>query len=526
MRKINVILSTLCALAIFINPLLVSADPEPITPTSPLIITEVQPGSSASASEEFIELYNTTTQPLDLAAFGWRVEMASSTATSWENPYRSVPLTGSIQPGQSILIASEYKSSTQTTKYLSDAAVQWFSAGMAATAGHVRLVYETYAEQDSACVLTAVVADEVEWSGSTDGQPVADSLSDRSMYVDVTAKSINSRFSLQRLMAAAGYADTDNDAADFSLANPTPGGLPAGVTVAPAVYGEPPAHSCDPAPAPPALPSEPSEPPEVTPPSPGDGSDDPDTEKEPEEESPAAPNQGLLPAQISELLPNPAPPRTDAADEYIELYNPNAQPFSLSGYTLEAGETTKRRYTFPDDVVLPPQTYVAFYANSTGLSLSNEAGRVHLVDPAGAVVASSDVYSKAPDDKAWVYQAGMWQWSATATPNAPNILFVPPAGVKAASVAKKPAAATKTTTAKAAKPPSTKAASQAKQPADIAATASASGETRRPIHGTILVVIGVFAVLYGAYEYRHDLANKIHQLRSYRAARRKTRQSA
>src|SRR5829696_3996608 len=46
---------------------------EPIEPPrlSPILITEVQVGSPASASEEFIELYNTTDTAIDLTVFAW-----------------------------------------------------------------------------------------------------------------------------------------------------------------------------------------------------------------------------------------------------------------------------------------------------------------------------------------------------------------------------------------------------------------------------------------------------------------------
>ena len=49
---------------------------------------------------------------------------------------------------------------------------------------------------------------------------------------------------------------------------------------------------------------------------------------------------GLSAPQISELLPNPAGTGNDATDEFIELYNPNDQPFDLSGFVLQTGLTT------------------------------------------------------------------------------------------------------------------------------------------------------------------------------------------
>ncbi|HSX15937.1 MAG TPA: lamin tail domain-containing protein, partial [Candidatus Saccharimonadales bacterium] len=84
---------------------------------------------------------------------------------------------------------------------------------------------------------------------------------------------------------------------------------------------------------------------------------------------------GLAAPQITELLPNPDGTGTDETDEFIELYNPNAVPFHLVGFTLETGTTTKHKYAFPDGTVLQPQSFTAFYSSDTNLTLSNTAGQ-------------------------------------------------------------------------------------------------------------------------------------------------------
>lgn len=526
MKKPHMILAILSTFVYLTHPLHVAAAPiVNVSGASPVIITEVQPGSPESASQEFIELYNATGQDIDLQARSWRLEIASSTAVDWSNPYRVVPLRGMLAAGQTYVIASEYKNADQTVRYLASVADVWFSPGLTASAGHIRLAYDTYTDGETGCRATTAVADVVEWSGTNGSNPVASSLDGRSLYVD-NARSISNRFALQRVTTETGYVDTDTDMLDFMVAEPTPGegwqppvgSLPENPVVSPG-------DSCTPMPLPPLPPNEPSEPVETTPLPPENGSDG----QEPEaggEDMPSPPvNQGLYPVRISELLPNPGPPRLDSTDEYIELYNPNSEPFTLDGYMLEAGETTKRRYVFPTGTILAPQAYAAYYILQTGLSLSNDMGSVRLVDREGAEVFGTDTYAHAPEDKAWAYVAGTWQWTDMATPNALNILVTPPvvtsakktavstttkkaAAVKAASTTKTP----KTTSAKAEQP---------KQPVALAAS---TADARRPVHAAILVAIGGFAVLYGAYEYRHDLANRFHQLRSYRAHRRKARQ--
>lgn len=60
-----------------------------------------------------------------------------------------------------------------------------------------------------------------------------------------------------------------------------------------------------------------------------------------------ADDNGLAAPQISEVLPNPAPPQADANDEFVELYNSNDKAFDLSGFILQVGTTTIHKYNFP-----------------------------------------------------------------------------------------------------------------------------------------------------------------------------------
>jgi len=245
----------------------------------------------------------------------------------------------------------------------------------------------------------------------------------------------------------------------------------------------------------------------------------------PERPQPIIPagNLGLQSPQISELLPNPGAPLTDTADEFIELYNPNGVIFDLSGYILETGLTTKYRYTFPAGTMLPAHAFTAFFSSITDISLSNTSGQVRLIDPLGRVMIESEAYQTAKENYGWLLANGTWQWTTKPTPGERNVVSVP--------VTKKAKTTTATTTsAKKATP--IKAASTTKPKENTekeekpAATAAAAPTGRSPLHPLVLAVVGGFALLYGAYEYRKDLANKFYQFRSNRAARRKAGQGA
>lgn len=221
---------------------------------------------------------------------------------------------------------------------------------------------------------------------------------------------------------------------------------------------------------------------------------------------------GLLAPQLSELLPNAAGTGTDSTNEFIELYNPNPRPFELGGFTLTTGLTRLHKYLFPAGTVLQPKAFKAFYSAATHLSLSNTSGQAKLLDPFGTVIGHSDRYGTAKDGLAWALAKGKWYWTNQPTPGKPNVIkqaaVASAAGGKSGSANAGPVAAGSSATN------------------GTGSTAGASNAAlTTPIHPWTLAAVAVAALLYGIYEYRHDLANQGHKLRGYLAARRRRRQA-
>ncbi len=219
-------------------------------------------------------------------------------------------------------------------------------------------------------------------------------------------------------------------------------------------------------------------------------------------------NIGLMAPTINELLPNPLGTGNDKTDEFVELYNPNNASFELSGFTLQTGTTTTRNYVFPAGTKMSGKSFKAFYAAETGLSLSNTGGQARLLDPFGNSIATSSMYSSAKDGQSWSTAKSKWYWTTTPTPSKVNVIKEPAASSKS----KKSTSKVKGATAK-------------KGLTGSSALAGGVEEepSTTPIHTWILVLIGGLALLYGAYEYRADLANKIHQLRRNVSTRRANR---
>jgi hypothetical protein len=226
---------------------------------------------------------------------------------------------------------------------------------------------------------------------------------------------------------------------------------------------------------------------------------------------------GLKSPKMSELLPNVASPGSDSTDEFIELYNPNQRSFDLSGFTLQTGSTTsttRHNYVFPAGTTIPGRGFKAFYSRQTGLSLSNTGGQAWLLDPFGTAITQSEPYSKPKDGIAWATVGGRWYYTTTPTPGAANSVKVPvSAGAK-----------TSKSTAKTSMGTAVTALNASGSAAYSSGGSGADAQQTVPLHPMALAAVVAAALLYGAYEYRRDIANRIYELRENRRARAEARQ--
>ena len=483
--------------------------PDPSAATAPVIITEVLTGTKTSGSQEFIELYNTTDEPIDLT--GWQLWYLSAQAADPNKPASSGVIALGDNASTSVIAAHGYYVLSGRADYLAGVAQQFYTGTMAATGGNLRLLSP---DADNPCVLD--LQDQIAWGNGLYPQGLA-------VAAPPTGQSAG------RLTYADGsYADTHNNVADFAIGTPTPGQSNSGTVLsssaaaAPVLQPQPmfvPISGCT-TPMPIGSGGDDSLQ------SPGDDDAPPATvvtQTQPAGSSaPAAPmfpaaDDGLVMPQLTELLPNPAPPATDANDEFIELYNSNGVAFDLSGFVLRVGLTATHRYTFPLGTSIPPKTFAAFFSSQTGLSMSNSGGQAAFLDPFGKVLMQTDVYGTAKDGLAWALANGVWQWSTTPTPNAPNVVTgIVASSKKSAATNSNKTTATKTTAAKKPKAAKSKA---------LSATGTTTGDAApsATIHPAVLAGVAGFALLYGLYEYRQDMANKLYQFRANRTARRAAR---
>lgn len=424
-----------------------------------ILIVEMQTGSVTSASEEFVELHNPNDLELDLA--GWLLQYKSATGENWSTKSELAQV---IEPRGRYLIS--------TDGYLEEEVIDVMSHGLAKSAGHVRLLEPALEEDDD-----DIVHDALGWGVTAD-----------SAEGDLPTVAPEAGQSLKRIVDEDGYfIDTDVNFDDFETSElPTP------------VSDEEPIEE-DTTPADEEIFDE--EPEEET-----KGEEGP--EEQGEVSGVLSESKVYAKVNITELFIDPSSPKTDADDEFIELFNPNKESVQLEGYVIQTGNTFSRSFTIPNLEIAPGQ-YLALYSIDTGLPLSNAGSQARILDPNGDEAFKTNPYEKAKSDNAWALVSGKWQWTSSPTPAAPNVIVVP------ASTSRRKSSSSSSSRSSSSRSSSSGSSSDGRiiyeEPAAIADT---------ELNTAVLVGVGALAFGYAIYEYRHDITNRYHQTRRYFKSRR------
>jgi hypothetical protein len=127
----------------------------------------------------------------------------------------------------------------------------------------------------------------------------------------------------------------------------------------------------------------------------------------------------LLPLQISELLPNVT--GSDEGKEFIEIYNPNGSDVDLENYVFYVGTNDDTFYNFPIGSHVDAGQYMAFYNDQIEFTLINTTSGVRLKSIDGVLIDETLVYNSPKDDFAWALIDGTWQYTNRPTPGGANL---------------------------------------------------------------------------------------------------------
>lgn len=439
---------------------IVRAEQEPDAST--LLIVELQTGSANSASEEFIEISNTTADEISLS--GVVVEYKSAIGDTW---HQKTLLSGTVRPFARILAASYELNAHQFS----------MKSGLAAAGGHIRV-----RGQDGQ------VFDLVGWgtANQSDGQAAEVAIAGQS---------------LKRTVDEDGYFinTNDNHSNLFLSDNPSPHMDELVIKQTEQDGDESEIATVD---------------------IPGSGEALQATQQqEPVAVAPSELKTNTANVKIVEVMPDPVKPQTDAEHELIELFNAGTAAVNLQSYVLETGIKGQYDYTLPN-LELSAGEYFALYSADTGLVLSNSGGKVALLGPDGSEIDSIQ-YSKAKSGKSWAKVAGEWVWTQP-SPNRPNPIA---AGAEvttnntdqadddaSSQLEKKDVDYAATTDA-------------SNESSSTEDQNSLNKQVAEPttINNTILAGVGVLAVLYMIYEYRGDIRIYFRRIRGYLAGRKAAR---
>jgi len=151
----------------------------------------------------------------------------------------------------------------------------------------------------------------------------------------------------------------------------------------------------------------------------------PSTQKEEPESNPEIKPEIVYPSGIiiNEILPSPK--GSDEEEEWIEIFNNNEEEINLFNWKISdiAGKTNT--YTFPEITIIKPFSFLVLSRKTTNITLNNSGDGLNLIQPDGKI-SDSVTYASAPIGQSYNRTENNWFWSDILTPGSPSAMPSPP----------------------------------------------------------------------------------------------------
>jgi len=112
--------------------------------------------------------------------------------------------------------------------------------------------------------------------------------------------------------------------------------------------------------------------------------------------------------KIIEFLPNPK--GNDAEGEYIKLFNFGPEDINLRNWVLDDEEGGSKSFTIKDNAVISADSEIIFHRTETKIAINNNGDTVRLFDPDGELIDEVSFSETAPEGIAYIYKNGKWGW--------------------------------------------------------------------------------------------------------------------
>ncbi len=132
----------------------------------------------------------------------------------------------------------------------------------------------------------------------------------------------------------------------------------------------------------------------------------------------------VAPITITEVLPNAS--GVDTGKEFVELYNAGDEVVSLQNYKLFVGPNYENSYIFPSGTSISAHSYMIFSDTELGFVLPNTSTKLKLETTDGQVVSEVPPYVNPPDDMSWSLINNTWQFTNRSSPGNNNLASYEP----------------------------------------------------------------------------------------------------